>query len=485
MAEFEVNTGVNEDSNEEQLSADKQPQAAESTADDLPTPSQEPRKTHRVRKLTEKGQELHDEQIKKATYRFSVSYEKWKAIIKDAQKAIDGQCSKDLLQEHVAEVTNAVNNVNVAYVELRRIESPDNDTRRRMDTCEAVTRKFTDAAECCPSQAKVDSLRYEQIWKETDSVFKSTASDKTSVKSHYSKLSSHSKVSSRHSSRHSAKTQDAAAEVAANEATLQVLLEQENHIKEIERQEAEIAQKQRELEAKRREVERLETVKKLNAAKARQQVYERSECSDAEIYSLLHHSSDQEKEVKPKNNDSPTKMCFSPQVVIPPQELNATDLVKTFAEILNASRLPVPEPTVFSGNPLRYSDWKISFQTLIDRRSIPAEEKIYYLRKYVGGAAKKAIESYFLLGSKSAYNAAWTVLEERYGDPFIIAKAFRDKLAAWPKVNSKSSVELQEFADFLCSCRAAMSQIKGLQVLDDCNENRKMLAELPDWLEVE
>lgn len=100
----------------------------------------------------------------------------------------------------------------------------------------------------------------------------------------------------------------------------------------------------------------------------------------------------------------------------------------------------------------------------------------------MSGTAKKAIDRYFLLGTESAYHAAWTILDERYGNPFLIAKAFRDKLDSWPKINSKSSVELQELADFLRSCEAAMSQIKGLEVLNDCNENQKILAKLPDWL---
>lgn len=103
----------------------------------------------------------------------------------------------------------------------------------------------------------------------------------------------------------------------------------------------------------------------------------------------------------------------------------------------------------------------------------------------MSGPARKAIESYFLLGTESAYNAAWTVLEERYGSPFLIAKAFRDKLNAWPRITSKGSVELQEYADFLNSCNAAMSQItmsQGLEVLNDCNENQNMLSKLPDCL---
>ena len=172
-----------------------------------------------------------------------------------------------------------------------------------------------------------------------------------------------------------------------------------------------------------------------------------------------------------------------PQAVTHPrQEDNTAALVRTFAESISASRLPVPEPTTFNGDPLRFNDWKVSFQTLIDRKNIPAEEKIYYLRRYVAGPAKKAIESYFLLGTDSAYRAAWTILEERYDNPFLIVKAFRDKLDAWPKISYKGSVELQEFAGFLRSCESAMSLIRGLEVLNDCNENQKMLAKLPDWL---
>lgn len=124
----------------------------------------------------------------------------------------------------------------------------------------------------------------------------------------------------------------------------------------------------------------------------------------------------------------------------------------------------------------------MSFQMLIERKNIPVSEKIYYLRKYIGGPARKAVESYFLLGTDTAYHAAWNTLEERYGSPFMIAKAFRDKLLLWPKIGTKDSAELREFADFLRGCEAAMFQIKSLEVLNDCSENQRMLSKLPDWL---
>lgn len=197
-----------------------------------------------------------------------------------------------------------------------------------------------------------------------------------------------------------------------------MLLEQERHIEELQRleaeavlikvkQEAESAERQRVLEAKRRELDRLETIKKLKAAKARQQVYNQSECSarsskgdcsDEEINELLHHHVSAKKEERVRPQTSALQHCSPQQVVTHsereqhnslPQAVSqdrpedgTAALVRLFAESISASRIPLPEPTVFNGDPLRFNDWKASFQTLVDRKNILADEKIYYLRKY-------------------------------------------------------------------------------------------------------
>lgn len=59
-----------------------------------------------------------------------------------------------------------------------------------------------------------------------------------------------------------------------------------------------------------------------------------------------------------------------------PQLQNSSDFVSALAEAMSANRLPVPEPVVFTGDPLKFKDWRLSFETLIDRKNIPKNKKL-------------------------------------------------------------------------------------------------------------
>ena len=207
------------------------------------------------------------------------------------------------------------------------------------------------------------------------------------------------------------------------------------------------------------------------------------------------HIDSNETDVKPSDKILATvshKTCGDASQEIPVKISQATceevshkdilELTKTLAEQACLSRLPPPEPSVFDGDPLKYPAWKSAFQILIEQKRIPSSEKIHYLRKYLSGSVKEVIENFFLLTSEDAYEEAKKLLEERYGDPFVIGNAFRNKLEKWPKIQSKDSVELRRFADFLKQCETAMGSVKGLSVLNDDRENRKMLLKIPEWL---
>nr|XP_054606831.1 uncharacterized protein LOC129166991 [Nothobranchius furzeri] len=493
----------------------------EDSAEPLREEEQLLRRGARQRTLTEKGKALQEEKIKALTQRFNYIYKKWKAHVKffkHSSKQSSEPLSEGLLNDILGEVKGLCADIQRVYEDLRKLSTPDQETRRRVDLCVEISNFIlSKASRHLEGQAQEE----EQVWPEAGSFWSTSKSETESITSVMkSATSEHSKTSS-------VKRQEAAADAAASQAVLKVLKEQEREQLELQRLEAEAkkriaaqeaAAKQRRLEQeeeevrrrkkkeeeeatmtakveeehtalqmaleeKRRRINHLETMKELSAAQARMQVYDQGSDIKKGVKRPISHK--MAVHVKPSSQTS----CQQSSIPFVPQQLlssssnqDTAGLVKLLADALNANRIPLPEPSIFSGDPLKYSDWKLSFQTLIDQKNIQNKEKIYYLRKYVGGQVKNALDGYFLLGTESAYVSAWEILEERYGNPFTVATAYRDKLQAWAKIGPKDSTDLREFADFLRSCEAAMVHIKALEILNDCSENRKILAKLPDWL---
>lgn len=93
------------------------------------------RRSQRIWKLTEKGQELHDDKSKKLQHRFTSTYEKWKALVKEAKRALNHPPSSDNLQDLQTKIHTTSTDVKQAYEDLRQHSPPDEETRRRVDTC--------------------------------------------------------------------------------------------------------------------------------------------------------------------------------------------------------------------------------------------------------------------------------------------------------------------------------------------------------------
>lgn len=149
---------------------------------------------------------------------------------------------------------------------------------------------------------------------------------------------------------------------------------------------------------------------------------------------------------------------------------------------LRASKLPPPEPSTFTGNPLEYNDWELSFNSLIETKGLSDMEKLHYLKRYVNGEAKQCISGYFLYNSASSYTEARKLLKERFGNAFEVSRAFRAKLAKWPKITPKDSTALRKYSDYLTQCLSAMNSVPELRILDDNQENERMTSKLPEWM---
>jgi transposase InsO family protein len=299
-----------------------------------------------------------------------------------------------------------------------------------------------------------------------------------------SRASSHSKASS-HRSRTSATRADMAAEAAAAAMELKYLEE----------------------EAQRKaELQKLQARKKMDVAKAKLDAFIKYDEEDGSYIHVPKATEDKETLVKNYISDlqrpsSPTQERmnasnrlraeaeeFRPSHVMSvkekAKEIKEMDLTRTTETLINQlmlSRLPAPEPSVFTGDPMKFPSWKASFITLIESRGISTMEAIHYLKKYIGGAALEAVEGFFFINDERAYDEAMYLLEERFGNPFQVANSFRDRLESWPKVSNHDGQGLRRLSDFLRQCEAAMSMVGSLSVLNDEREIRKLLIKLPDW----
>ncbi|KAK0131246.1 hypothetical protein N1851_034068 [Merluccius polli] len=289
------------------------------------------------------------------------------------------------------------------YEELRRVTTPDQDIRRRVDLCVEISSFLVAKASSRLGGKTPDGE--EQDWPEAGSLWNSSTSDLGTVASILKGSSEYSNTSEH--SRTSVKRQEAAANAAASQAVLEVLQEQEREQLEIQHLEAEAKKKiaaqeaaavkrrlqqeaeevnrrikreeeaaemkakleeehiaiQRTVEERRRRIQHLEAVKELSAARARMQVYDQ-EPNEVPGRGLLTDN-------LPRGPTRPPPLpAFpAPQPITTSTSDSTIELVRVLAEALSANRIPVPEPSVFSGDPLKYSDWKLSFQTLIDQKN--------------------------------------------------------------------------------------------------------------------
>ena len=118
----------------------------------------------------------------------------------------------------------------------------------------------------------------------------------------------------------------------------------------------------------------------------------------------------------------------------------------------------------------------------MENERIPGCDKIHYLKQYLSGEVLQCIEGHFLFSTVESFCAAKRVLNERYGNPYIVEDAFRSKLAKWPKVPPMNNKAFRQFSDFLRQCLAAVPAIPSLSVFNDVRENQKLQEKLPKWV---
>ena len=159
-----------------------------------------------------------------------------------------------------------------------------------------------------------------------------------------------------------------------------------------------------------------------------------------------------------------------------------SQVLESLKHLIQSSRMPLSEPSVFKGNPLEYASWRNEINSFVDRDGVSAPERIHCLKKYTSGCARECIDGYLSVFTTDSYNAARNMLDSRFGNRFVVTFAFRDKLEQWPKISSNDNRGLQKFSDFLKEVQSNLTVLNTQDVLNDPKENYKMLKVLPQWM---
>ena len=433
-------------------------------------PTGNTRRSTRERKLTEKAQVNLDDEIHRRTVKMESAYEQWRKYAYETRKSLLSGQPLEQLQMLKNEIQRRHDAVMKIYDLVRNVSAPSRDVVAKVDNCGAVTDELIENLMRrrleAPEEFDAAQERLQMLGLKSDhpSVFGESVSD-ISVRSAQSHKSYVASLRAR-----------AEAEKAEKVIATEVLEQEHAH-------RSKLLQLQMQLEEEKMKLEVIEA----KAATRRAEVKSR-ELEAAQDGVALNPLAEAFKPATPavgKNLSEPVDNKSQVENVHLATGQHVSELsmlTKAFSDSMAANRLPVPVPRIFDGDPLYFIDFERSFQTLIENKGIQPTEKLYYLKQYVSGPARDAIEGFFFGTTEQAYQGAWKTLRDRFGQQFKVRQAFRDRLEKWPKIGAKDSTALQKFSDFLKGCLDAIPYVEGLSILNDCMENQKLLSKLPEWL---
>ncbi len=296
------------------------------------------RRSERTRQPTEKMRALQEDETKKREKRLLSMYEKWKIQIRQAREQLKTYMSEGELWSLIDELKISKEAIMNMYFEIRELTTPSTEIRRRVDTCESVSKEIINITydRTTYDEDEVDETqerrRLHKLLRQDYA--RSVYGSNVSVISH-SKSDHHSVASSL-----AAKRADAAAELPVKESNFEMLLEEERQresIRELEEQQ------RKDLEAQRRELGRLQSKREVLAAQAKLKAYNEETKRDAAFYT--------NNERKTEPNNMPATTASSPPFAVP-SHTDISSLTQVFQDSIALNRLPVPEPFVFNGDPI-------------------------------------------------------------------------------------------------------------------------------------
>ena len=151
--------------------------------------------------------------------------------------------------------------------------------------------------------------------------------------------------------------------------------------------------------------------------------------------------------------------------------------------ILSPSVTPLLEPDVFDGNPAYYRNFIEAFDALISFNVPKPRRKLFYLLRYTKGPAHSLVKGCQYMDDALGYLKARELLQQTFGQKFLIAKACVDSLTNGPMLHVNDKPSLISFSADINSCMNTLKGMNYLHKMDNLDVLTKVAKRLPhQWL---
>ena len=139
--------------------------------------------------------------------------------------------------------------------------------------------------------------------------------------------------------------------------------------------------------------------------------------------------------------------------------------------------LPKFELDVFSGDPLKWPEWKGMSESTCFKPSVSLDYRMRYLKLFTSGKAKATIDGFGYLGVH--FDQTIASLHKRFGAPYIIVGAQIEKLSKHPQMTMHNSASIFEFSQVVNSFVSVLSAEKFFSDLQSSSKLSLVVSKLP------
>ena len=133
----------------------------------------------------------------------------------------------------------------------------------------------------------------------------------------------------------------------------------------------------------------------------------------------------------------------------------------------------------FDGNPMLFNGFKRQFQARIESNTASYDERLTYLLQFTLGEPHRIVKGFSHLDAETGYTASMNELQDRYGEPDVIANSFVRKALDWPVVKQDNPKALDDFSIFLTECLYAVQNVDEVRVLEYSDNMKTLVRKLP------